>query len=84
MGTFYTKGHKAIKSRLFKELLLIAVIYYFIVAIKLNQLVQFEKKGITYYPVFDNGLLYCWFDIFDHNSKYCQCLILMWLCARLV
>ena len=46
MGTFYTKGHKAIKSRLFKELLLIAVIYYFIVAIKLNQLVQFEKKGL--------------------------------------
>lgn len=44
MGTFYTKGLKAIKSRLFKELLLIAVIYYFMVAIKLNQLVQFEKR----------------------------------------
>ena len=44
MGTFYTKGHKAIKSRLFKELLLIAVIYYFMVNIKLNQLVQFEKR----------------------------------------
>ena len=41
---FYTKSLKAIKISLLKELLLIAVIYYFIVAIKLNQLVQFEKK----------------------------------------